>query len=115
VRAVVFVLAFGLLAAQAGASSGLTNERATIRLVDMAPVTFRGSEFAARESVRVTVVRQTKRFSKTVRANAQGAFRVTFGLIAIDVCRGTIQVTATGDRGSRATFKRACRPPLPKT
>jgi hypothetical protein len=108
------VFACGFLVITAGAASARTDDQAVLRLVDLAPVTFRGSDFVARETVRVTVTRQNNTFAKTVRANAQGAFRVTFGLIAIDVCRGYVRAIATGDRGSRAAFKRACRSPDPQ-
>jgi hypothetical protein len=111
VRAIALVLALAVLAVAAWQASAATERRATLRLVDVAPVTFRGSAFVPRESVRVTLTRQGRRFVRNARANERGAFNVRFGLVAIDVCRGAVAVSASGDRGTRATFKRPCRPP----
>lgn len=108
------VLALAVLAVAAGNASARTDRQAAVlRLVDMAPVTFRGSQFVSGEDVRVTLHRQRKAFVRNVHANANGAFTVRFGLVAIDVCRGIVSVIASGDRGSRATYRRPCRPPDP--
>jgi hypothetical protein len=113
-RAIVLLLALVVVTVGALEAAAKPERRASLRLVDDAPVTFRGSAFAPREEVRVTLTRQGRRFVRNTRASARGVFRVRFGLIAIDVCRGAIRVVASGDRGSRATYRRACRPlPVP--
>jgi hypothetical protein len=112
-RALLLVLALVVAAAAAVEASAGLERRATLRLVDVAPVTFRGSAFAPREGVRVVLVRQSRRFVRNAQANGRGTFRVRFGLVALDVCRGAVTVSAAGDRGSRATYRRPCRP-LPR-
>jgi hypothetical protein len=109
-RALVLVLALAVLGAAAWEASARTQQQSALRLVDVAPVTFHGSAFRTDEVIRVVLTRQDRRFVRTTRANARGAFDVRFGLLAIDVCRGAITVSASGDRGSRATYRRACRP-----
>jgi hypothetical protein len=110
VRAVFLTLALAIVVGAASGASAHTERRASLRLVDVAPVTFGGSEFVSRESVRVTLTRQNRRFVRNARANGRGAFSVRFGLVALDVCLGAVTVSATGDRGSRATYRRPCRP-----
>jgi hypothetical protein len=109
-RAIVVVLALAVLAGAALEASARTERRAALRLVDVGPVTFRGSEFVSHESVRVILTRQRRQLVRNVRANEQGVFRVGFGLVAMEVCRGAVTVSASGDRGSRASYRRPCRP-----
>jgi hypothetical protein len=113
VRAIALTLALAVVSVVAWDASAHTERRATLRLVDVAPVTFRGSAFAPREDVRVVLVRQSRRFVRNAQANGRGTFRVRFGLVALDACRGAVTVSASGDRGSRATYRRPCRP-LPR-
>jgi hypothetical protein len=97
-----------------GVSAQASTVRAPVlRLVDIAPVTFRGTGFARLERVRVTLTRNGRTTTRSARANNAGAFRVGFGLVALDPCLGAIVVRATGARGSRATFRRACQAPRP--
>ena len=110
VRAIVLFLALAVASMAAWDASAHTERTARLRLVDVAPVTFRGSAFAPREDVRVVLVRQGRRFVRNAQANERGSFRVGFGLVALDVCRGAVTVSASGDRGSRATYRRPCRP-----
>jgi hypothetical protein len=75
------------------------------------PVAVRGTHFAPREWVRVTVLLNG---SHTARAHASGtgAFSVTFPDLSLGPCGG-LQISATGARGSVATLKlpqRACMP-----
>ena len=84
-----------------------------IRLVDVAPVVFRGTAFAPVERVRVSLTRNGRTMTRRTRASRGGAFRVSFGLVALDPCRGAIVVRAVGGRGSRATYRRACQEPRP--
>jgi hypothetical protein len=78
-----------------------------------APLTLRGTGFASGEAVRVDLLpgRGRQRVVRAARANAAGSFRVAYGLVALEPCRGVILAAATGSTGRRATWKRPCRPP----
>jgi hypothetical protein len=86
---------------------------AALRVVDWTPLTVRGTGFAPGEHVRLTLrTGRPRAVSRTARAGSAGTFRAAFGLfVALEPCRGSIVVTATGSRGSRASVKRACLPP----
>jgi hypothetical protein len=102
-RFVLILAATAALTASAPASSQTT--RATLRLVDDAPVTLRGTGFHAREHVRL-VVFAGKRAVKTFSAGDGGGFVVRMPGMSASECKG-FSAVATGDDGSRATFKRA--------
>ena len=84
-----------------------------LRVVRNVPLTVQGSGFDARESVVLTLRSGRARpVRETALADARGRFRAAFdAFVAIDPCRGTLSVTATGSQGSHATWKRVCRPP----
>jgi len=81
--------------------------------LSLTPLALRGTGFAPGEAVRVDLLRGRgrKRTVTAARATAAGSFRVRYGLVALEPCSGFILATATGSSGSRATWKRACRPP----
>jgi hypothetical protein len=79
--------------------------RPSLRLVSDAPVTFRGAGFGAREHVRLVVV-GGGRVVKRLVAGTAGGFVVRIVGVDANACRG-FSAIATGDRGSRAWFKRA--------
>jgi hypothetical protein len=105
----VLLATFLALAAAATAAEGPTPRLA----VSVAPLTVRGSEFAPRERVRVDVaVGRRLALHRHVRATREGRFTLRFELLlAVDPCEGAVVVTASGDRGSRATYRKQCRPP----
>jgi hypothetical protein len=105
----VFLATFLALAATATAAQGPSPKLA----VSLAPLTVRGSEFAPRERVRVEVaVGRRPALRRHVRAARDGRFTLRFDvLLAVDPCEGAFVVTASGDRGSRATYRKQCRPP----
>jgi hypothetical protein len=78
---------------------------AVLRFLDTAPATFGGARFKPHERVRVVFVGSTRAVRKTA-ATARGTFTVRFPGADVDSCMG-FSATATGDRGSVATFKRA--------
>ena len=92
-------------AAMIGLSSARGEARPVLRLVDASPVTFRGTGFEADEHVRVAFVGTTRAVRRIV-ASAQGRFVVRFAGADANACSG-FSAIAVGDRGSRATFKRA--------
>ena len=85
----------------------------TIRPVTLAPLVVRGTGFLPRERVRLAVrAGRSRAHVRRVVAGANGRFRVRFGLlIAIEPCEGGLTFTASGSRGSRATYSRRCRQP----
>jgi len=91
--------------ALAGADS---NTGSKLKLVQLHPLVVRGTAFRTGERVRVTVHAKITRVEKTT-ASSSGAFRTSFGNIAIGRCSG-FRITAVGNLGSRATLKRT---PLP--
>ena len=84
-----------------------------IRPVTLVPLVVRGTGFAPRERVRLAIrAGRSHAHVRRVVAGATGRFRVRFGLlIAIEPCDGRLTFTATGSRGSRATYSRRCRQP----
>jgi hypothetical protein len=97
---VALFLALTLLGAAAAGS------RPTVRVADAGVLTLRGAGFRPGEHVRVSVVAGTARAAKRVTASAAGAFRVRFPRLSENAC-AAFGVTAVGDRGSRASFKRS--------
>jgi len=79
--------------------------RPVLRLVDSSPVTFRGAGFVPNEHVRVVLVEKTRAYRSVV-ASAEGRFVVRFPGADANDCMG-FSAIAVGDRGSRATYKRA--------
>jgi hypothetical protein len=111
-RLVAFVACLALVLGAASAE-GSPDRAPSLRLVDVVPVTFRGAGFARLEQVRVALTRNGRTTARRARSSRAGTFRVSFGLLALDPCRGAIVVRATGGLGSRATYRRACHAPLP--
>jgi len=111
-RLIVLVACVTLVLGAAPAE-GSADRAPSLRLVDVFPITFRGAGFARLEQVRVALTRNGRTTARRVRTSRAGTFRVSFGLIAIDPCRGAIVVRATGALGSRATYRRACHAPRP--
>jgi hypothetical protein len=107
VRSLAIIL---LAIAVAGCVAGSTNAIATrpmLRVSDDSPAAFRGAGFRANEHVKVVAaVIGGGRVVQRVTAGASGRFAVRFRGMNANSCRGFV-ITAVGDRGSRATFKRA--------
>jgi hypothetical protein len=112
--ALTVIAALGLAASGSVAAPGeaVTDGRATLRLVDSAPLKLRGRGFVARERVRITVSARG-RTAKRVTASAAGAFLAVFRDVSVDRCSG-LTVVAVGSQGSRASLKLPqpqCPPP----
>ena len=97
----------------AASAEGSADRAPSLRLVDVSPVTFRGAGFVRLERVRIALTRNGRTIVRRTRSTPTGAFTVSFGLLALDPCRGAIVVRATGGLGSRATYRRACHAPRP--
>src|SRR5438045_2937740 len=74
-----------------------------LAIVRAAPLTVRGTGFAARERVRVTVRTTTRTVVRSARTNRDGVFTARFAGVGLGGC-GT--VAATGSSGDRATLSR---------
>ncbi|MGB2951906.1 MAG: hypothetical protein WBB74_00780 [Gaiellaceae bacterium] len=79
--------------------------RPALRLVDSSPLIVRGTGFKVRERVRVVFEGGT-RVTRTTIADARGRFVVRLRGVDANACAG-FSIRAVGNRGSRATFKRA--------
>lgn len=97
----------------APAAQAAATRAPAVRLTAVAPVTIRGTGFAALERVSVALTRNGRTTLRRTRASRRGTFTVRFGLLALEPCRGTIVVRATGFCGSRAALRRPCRSARP--
>ena len=96
-------LAVALVAVALGASTAgqsATSREPAMKIVDRAPLTLRGTGFAAGERVRL-VVRVPGRVQKRVTASRRGIFVAAFNKAAYNRCSG-LTAFAIGSRGSRA-------------
>jgi len=94
-----------VVAAATLATAGAT-VRPTLRLADSDPVMFRGAGFVPGEHVRVFVVAGREHAAKRLTARPTGRFTVRFTSLDPNAC-AAFGATAIGDKGSRATYKRA--------
>jgi hypothetical protein len=104
----VLLAAFVAAAATAvGGMSAVGTEAssARLRLLDTDPVTLRATGFKPYEHVRLTILARD-RLVRRATAGPGGAFTMRLPGVDENACPG-FSVTATGDEGSRATFKRA--------
>jgi hypothetical protein len=93
------------LAALAAGQRGDTGSAAKPRLsVDFTPFVVGGSGFRAGETVRI-MVRGAAATTRTAKASSAGRISVRFPALGDD-CPRFLIVTATGDKGSRAQFRR---------
>ena len=109
VTALFYIFGAILIAAAAGgavaAPTTAVTPRPVLRLAEPAPLTLNGAGFRANEHVRVVAI-AGKRATQSATAGVRGRFAVRFRGMAADTCRG-LTATAIGDKGSRATYKRA--------
>lgn len=103
IRPLLAVAAATALAATVPASGDASGEP-RLRLLHRQPLTVAGAGFAARETVRLTVVVADATRTRIVTASHRGAFTARFAAISYDRCTATV-VRATGKRGSRALLK----------
>src|SRR5262249_30688453 len=111
VRRMFFLLA-AIILAGAAATTGTSaagprayTGSARLMLADDAPVMFRGVGFRPAERVRITVEAATRDVTRTATASAVGTFTMRVTGVDANDCQG-FAATATGSKGSRATFKR---------
>jgi hypothetical protein len=96
----------GTAAGALSAGSGVRSTPARLRLVDTDPVTVRASGFKAYEHARLSVSEGKQLMRRTATAGSGGGFTMRLPGVDANSCTG-FSVTVIGDRGSRATYKRA--------
>jgi hypothetical protein len=105
------VLLAACLAAAATAVSGMSAglgaqaTAARLRLVDTDPVTLRATGFKPNEHARLVILAGQRLVRRATTAGPGGAFTMVVRGLDVNACKG-FSVTATGDKGSRATYKR---------
>src|SRR3954447_16975919 len=85
------------------AAPPIAGARPRLAIVRAAPLTVRGTGFAARERVRVTVRTTTRTVVRSARTNDDGVFTARFAGVGLGGCGA---VGATGSSGDRATLTR---------
>jgi hypothetical protein len=98
---VLGVLALALIATPAQGASG----KAALRVVKTLPMTIRGTDFRAGESVRVTVVMGSKRFVQQTAAGTTGAFSVHWNRVRLNWCAMPLTIEARGSRTGKVAAK----------
>jgi hypothetical protein len=88
------------------AGSGARSAPARLRLVDTDPVTLRATGFKAHEHARLSISADKVSVRRSATAGSGGGFTMRLPGVDANACTG-FSVTAIGDRGSRATYKRA--------
>jgi hypothetical protein len=111
---IVVVLMLGLFAASTAfaATSARTGTASRRPALTLSGSSVRGSHFAARERVEVTVRGGDRTAVRRTQASAAGRFATQ--LPSVDPCLGSVLVTARGSTGDVARAKlpqRACPPP----
>jgi hypothetical protein len=102
---VPFVLAAAVAGVCSSAIAQGQTSRASLRLVSDSPVTFRGAGFHPHEHVKLVVI-GGGRAVKYLVAGDLGGFVVRVRGVDPNACPG-FSASATGDLGSRASFKRS--------
>ena len=106
-RALFVLAAIVVLGASAlvPTGAGQASAKPQLRLMDTNTLTVLASGFRPREHVRL-VVRDPGVITRNATAGAGGGFTMRIPGVSSTDCAG-LSITATGDRGSRATLKRA--------
>jgi hypothetical protein len=97
--------------AQGAPRTGSDDLTPVIRAARPGMPVFVGARFHQGTRVTVTLTNGKRRHTRTVRASRAGTFTVRFTFVAVDPCRGTLDVTAVDPLGARARWTRECRPP----
>jgi hypothetical protein len=97
-------VALSALVVGVGLGSGAL-QNAKVRLVDAAPVTLRGVDFAPSEGVKLTVTLGERKTKRSVRTTPAGAFTTTFPSFRYNRCNGSLEVRAVGSKGTRVSWE----------
>jgi hypothetical protein len=107
------VVLLALVSVTGVAAAGLAESSAAplLRPVSLSPLQLKGTHFKAGERVDLTLTAGRAKMTRRARADRTGRFVVDFGLVALEPCAGSyLLVRAVGSSGSRASYKRACKP-----
>jgi hypothetical protein len=108
---VIALLALVAVTGLAAAGLAQTSAPPSLRPVKLSPLQLKGVNFKAGERVHLTLRVGRASMAREERATRTGVFMVDFGLVAIEPCAGSdLLVRAVGNRGSRASYKRPCKP-----
>jgi hypothetical protein len=97
-------VALSALVVGVGLGSGAP-QNAKVRLVDAAPVTLRGVDFAPSEGVKLTVVLGERKTKRNVQATRAGTFTTEFPSFRYNRCSGSLEVRAVGSKGTRVSWE----------
>lgn len=97
--AIVALLVGGWTTAQA------QDAKPRVRLLDTAPLTLRGVDFEPAETVRLVVRLGDRTVVRKLQATRSGSFTSTYPAMRYTRCNGSLEVTASGRRGSRASWE----------
>jgi hypothetical protein len=98
-----------LLLAGCVASASPVAAKPLLALADDNPVVVEGHRFAARERVTLRTSIDGKDYQVTVEADADGSFKAQ--IAEVDAACRPFQVSAAGDKGSKATTPKRVAPP----
>jgi hypothetical protein len=102
----LLVLASAALATAGARASGSESAvKPSLWLADASPLVLRGGGFRPKERV-VVIVAAHRRVSRRTVASRRGTFELVFPGVDSSNCSG-FSATAVGNRGSRASYKRA--------
>ena len=83
----------------------LSDGAARVRLLDTAPLTLRGLDFAPGEHVRLAVSLGQRGVVRKLVATRTGSFTAEFTAMRYDRCNGSLVVNASGRTGTRVSWK----------
>lgn len=95
----------GILLLLATAGGGAAAPGPLVRVESASPLTLHGVRFRPDERVGLDVTVGARRYRRSVRADAHGAWRLTLAGVAFDRCAGKRALLATGSLGSRVAWE----------
>ena len=102
----LLVVATGIAnAAQPPSLRDLEQGKARVRLIDSAPLTLRGVDFAPAEPVKLTVSLGERIATRKLVATRAGTFTVAFGAMRYSRCGASLDVRAIGRMGARVSWE----------
>ena len=88
-----------------GTAHAQSEAKPRVRLLDPAPLTLRGLNFEETEAIRLVVRLGDRTVLRKVRATSSGSFTATYPAMRYSRCAGSLEVTATGRKGSRVSWE----------
>jgi heme A synthase len=85
--------------------SAFAATRASLRVVDYAPLKVAGASFRSHETVRVTVTMNSRTWTSVTTASASGSFVVSWRRLRLDPCATPAVVSAYGAKSGEVKAK----------